>query len=264
MQVKLSAIILTYNCEETITDCLNSVKFADEIIIIDSYSTDNTLTLIKEFRKHTKYKVKAFKRQLDTFSRQRNVALKKAKSDWVLFLDSDEEISPQLSEEIIRTLKNNTLNYGFYLKRADIFLGKKLQYGETANVKLLRLAKRSRGRWVGAVHEEWQVKGRKGKLSNPIIHNRKLTVSQFLEKINSYSTLRASELFLQKQKEPFMKIFYFPPGKFFYNYILRLGFLDGFPGFAIAWLMSWHSLLVRVKLRLLWLNNGSPNFIVKD
>ena len=257
----LSAIILTKNEEENIKDCLNSLKFCDEAIVIDDYSKDNTTNYARQCQ------AKVYNRNLDgNFSSQRNFGLEKAKGDWVLFVDADERISADLAAEIrvqgpgskVRGVK------GYCIKREDSFLGKKLKFGETSSIKLLRLAKKDSGRWVGKVHEEWQIKGETAVLNNFLIHHRSLTISQFLQRINFYSTLRAEELFNKGHKTNIFLIFLYPKAKFIQNYFFRLGFLDGIRGFIFAIMMSLHSFMVRAKLWVMQKNKGHDNFIIKD
>lgn len=247
--MEISTVILTKNEEKNIKDCLKTLLWCNEIIIIDDYSTDKTVKIAKEF------KTRVFKRKLNNnFSGQRNFGLEKAKNDWVLFIDADERVSFKLKNEIWQLRQNYILakNWvGFKIKRQDKFLGKWLKHGETNSVKLLRLAKKSSGKWQGKVHEVWQIKGKTKTLKNPLIHNRKITISQFITRINKYSSLRAEELYNRKTKINIFLILIFPLAKFFQNYILKLGFLDGIPGLATAEIMSLHSFLARMKLYLL-------------
>ena len=254
----LSTVILTKNEERNIKDCLNSLKFCNEIIIIDDYSKDSTLKYARQC------KAKVYARNLNgDFSSQRNFGLEKAKGDWVLFVDADERISSALADEIAASCQSPVAS-GFYIKREDKFLGKKLNFGESSSVRLLRLAKKNSGRWQGKVHEEWQVKGKTANLKNQIIHQRSLTISRFLQRINFYSTLRAKELFGKGHKTGIFLIFLYPKAKFIQNYFLRLGFLDGIRGFVFAMMMSLHSFMVRSKLWVMQKNKGKDNFIIKD
>jgi len=245
----VSAVILSKNEQKNIIRCLESLSWCNEIIIIDDFSTDETLEIAK------KLGAKVYQRHLDdNFATQRNFGLEKVKGDWVFFVDADEKISAELAAEIkfqISNSKHQKVN-GFYFKRRDKFLGKWLNHGETASIRLLRLARKNSGQWQGVIHEAWQVKGRTKILKNPILHERQITISDFLNRINQYSTIRAKELFEQGKKTDFFLIITFPLGKFIQNFFLRLGFLDGFPGFAMAFLMTLHSLLVRCKLYFLW------------
>ena len=257
----LSAIILTKNEEKNIKDCLNSLKFCDELIVIDDYSTDNTTKKARQF------KAKVYNRNLKAdFSSQRNFGLEKAKGDWVLFVDADERISADLTAEIRVQGPGSKVQgvKGYYIRREDIFLGKKLKFGETSSIKLLRLARKDSGRWVGKVHEKWQVKGETAVLKNSLTHHRNLTIARFLERINFYSTLRAKELFNKGHKTNIFFISLYPKAKFIQNYFFRLGFLDGIRGFVFAMMMSLHSFMVRAKLWVMQKNKGRDNFIIKD
>ncbi|RJQ25584.1 glycosyltransferase family 2 protein [Candidatus Parcubacteria bacterium] len=246
--MSLSIIILTKNEENTIVDSLESASFADEIIIVDDNSTDRIDEIIKKINNP---KIKLTKHSLDhDFSAQRNFALKITKSDWILFLDADERISKELQKEIIEKIKDNNID-GYFIKRSDFLWGKKLRYGETGNIKLLRLGKRGSGIWKGKVHETWNIKGKTSELENDLTHLPHQTIKEFLSEINYYSDLRAKELFDKGVESNLLSIIIYTKGKFMVNYFLKLGFLDGIPGFVFAILMSFYSFMVRGKLYLL-------------
>ena len=246
--LNLSVIILTKNEEKNIFDCLESVKDADEIIVIDDNSEDRTEDVISTFGK----KVKTYKRSLlDDFSKQRNFGLSKAKNSWVLFIDADERVPNGLFDEISNEVNKDNFD-GYLIKRRDVLWDKKLRYGETGNMKLLRLARKNRGEWQGRVHEVWNVNGKIGELNNELIHCPHQTIREFLSEISLYSTIRAGELRQEGVKVSVIDIILYPKVKFFLNYFLRLGFLDGLPGLIVALMMSFHSFLVRGKLWLLW------------
>jgi len=246
--MKLSAVVLTSNNKTVIKNVLNSLVFCDEILVIDDNSHDETVNIIKSLKNP---KIKIITKSLNNdFASQRNFGLENSKGDWVLFIDSDEEVTAKLAQEVLEKIAQAKFN-GYFLKRTDIFMGRKLNHGETGRIKLLRLAQKNAGLWYGKVHEIWQIKGVVGSLQNPIIHHHKLNISQFLDNINFYTSLQANDLNKQGFSEPICYHFLKPVVKFFQNFILRLGFLDGYPGLVMAWLMSWHSLLVRIKLKLL-------------
>jgi glycosyltransferase involved in cell wall biosynthesis len=248
--MKISAVILTKNEENNIIDCIESVNFCDEIIIIDDYSTDRTEQIIKNLNN---VKIKIYKRHLENdFSSQRNFGLSKASGEWVLYIDSDERVSPGLRGEIEQMRENGFSYEGFYLKRLDFMWGKKLEYGETATVRLLRFAKREKGSWKGSVHEVWNIRGKTKTLTFPLYHYPHPTVKEFIEEINHYSSLRAKELYKLGVTTNWFYIIVYPKAKFILNYFFRQGFRDGTPGFVFAMLMSLHSFLVRGKLYLLW------------
>ena len=244
----ISAVVLTKNEESNIVDCLESISWCDEIIIIDDNSTDKTVDLAK------KAGATVLKHALDhDFSAQRNFGLQKAKGDWVLFVDADERVSSALWYEIMAMINNPIAGFdGFYLKRIDTLWGKELLHGETGSIKLLRLAKRDAGTWEGYVHEQWKIKGKTAVLQNPLKHYPHQTVAEFLAEINYYTTIRANELYKKKVMVSWWHIIIYPNTKFFLNYFIKGGFLDGLPGLVFAFMMSLHSFLVRGKLWLLW------------
>ncbi|MDP3888793.1 MAG: glycosyltransferase family 2 protein [bacterium] len=254
-----SVVVLTHNNEQNIKECLDSLKFAGEIIIVDDNSTDKIPEIASSFASSTslrasadKEKIKIFKRSLNNdFAAQRNFGLEKAKGEWVLFVDDDERVTPQLQDEILKAVDNKEGIEGFYFKREDVMWGTPLKHGETANVRILRLAKKGTGEWKRKVDETWEIKGKTATLKNPLLHYPHQTLTEFLESINSRSTLNAKVFYEEGIRTTFIDWFK-PAFKFKQNYILRLGFLDGMPGFTVALLMSLHSFLVRSKLYLLW------------
>lgn len=247
----ISVIVLTKNEERNIVDCLESVKFCDEIIVVNDNSTDRTLELVELFSKQHS-KVKVFKRELNgDFSKQRQFGVEKTINDWVLFIDADERVTSDLATEIKENLSLPDFG-GFLIPRVDFMWGKQLKHGETGNIKLLRLFDKRKGKLKGRVHEVWETKSKIGSLTSPILHYPHPTISEFLEKINFYTTLRAEELFEKRVKVNFFSIVFYTKGKFLLNYFFKLGFLDGASGFIHAVLMSFHSFLVRGKLWLLW------------
>lgn len=245
MKNDLSVIILTKNEEDNIVDCLESVSFADETIIIDDNSNDRTVELAKQFTS------KVYIHSLNgNFASQRNYALNLAHNTWVLFLDADERISEKLRDEISREIKRSGTE-GFFIKRVDYVWNNKIHHGEGGNVQLLRLAKKSSGKWKGKVHEQWKILGQKKVLNNPIIHIPHATVAKFIADIDEYSEIRAKELSEDNKNSNAFLIFAYPFGKFTVNYLLKKGYKDGIPGFLYAMIMSMHSFLVRSKLYLL-------------
>ncbi|MBI2007126.1 MAG: glycosyltransferase family 2 protein [Candidatus Blackburnbacteria bacterium] len=246
MKAKITAIVITKNEEKNIENCLESIRWCDEIIIVDDYSEDHTAEIAKSFG------VLVYKRHLnDDFAGQRNFGLEKAKGDWVLFIDADERVSDLLREEVIKLLSNKVTKYnGFYLKRRDFIWGRELRHGETGNVKLLRLAKTGTGRWRRAIHETWQVTGKTGELKNPLLHYPHQTLREFIADIDWMSTLHARENKKEGKRSGLFKIIFFPKFKFFDSWVLKRGFLDGTPGFMAAMIMSLHSFLAWSKLWL--------------
>lgn len=189
-------------------------------------------------------------KDITDFSKVRNHELHGSSTDWVFFLDSDEQLNPGLEQEIAKAIKS-TIYSAYYLKRQDMFLGQTLKFGETANVKLIRLARRDFGIWQRPVHESWVGKGRVGELKNPILHHPHKSISNFLAKINKYSTIEAGYRFEKNVHPTLLQVIFYPPAKFLHNYIILQGFRDGVPGLIMAITMSFHSFLTWTKLYLL-------------
>lgn len=243
----ISAVVLTKNEEKNIVDCLESVAWCDERIVIDDYSNDRTVDLAKQTGANI------LQRELDhDFSAQRNFALSHALGDWILFIDADERVPEDLKNEIIYKLSKKQNTDGYYMRRTDFMWGRQLRHGETSHVWLLRLGKKEKGEWKGRVHEEWNVQGKKEWLESSLHHYPHQTLTEFLKEINYYTEIRARELYIQKKQVKKYEIVLYPLAKFIQNYFFRLGLLDGIPGLIMATLMSFHSFLVRGKLWLLW------------
>ena len=246
----ITVVIITKNEESNLQDCIDSISWCDEILIVDDDSTDQTIAIAK------KNNAIIYRKKLNSdFGQQRNYAISKAKHEWVLFVDADERISSSLQYEILSQI-NNTMNQlnGYFLKRIDNIWGRKINYGENGAVSLLRLGRKDKGKWVGTVHEVWKIKGKSGRLINPIEHYPHKDISTFLKKINYYSDIRAQELYSKKVKTNMAMIAVYPVAKFKINYFLKQGIRDGVAGIVLAILMSFHSFLVRGKLWLLWQN----------
>lgn len=242
--MSLSIIILAKNEEKNIEACLDSAGFADETLVIDDFSVDNTAQIAERLG------AKVYKRHLEgNFALQRNYGLDKASSRWVLFLDADERISEKLKIEIKKEIeKSDNPLVGYYLKREDFIFGKRLRFGETASLAFLRLARKSAGKWKRNVHEVWEVSGRTITLKNPLLHYPHQTLREFINDINFHSDLDVAAKKREGKKANLKKIIFWPVGKFVNNWIFRLGFLDGMEGMVMALMMSLHSFLSWSKL----------------
>lgn len=253
----ISAVILTHPGAERLTKCIKSVTWCDEIILVVDATDSGQRSVVSDKLKGIKVKI-IYRRLGGDFSAQRNFGLEKANGEWVLFIDSDEVVSNKLANEIKKVIRIPIeIEYqGYYIKRRDYFMGKWLNYGETANIKLLRLARKNKGKWYGKVHEVWKVDGKTGYLENPILHYSHSTVANFLKKINLYSDFLSEVWFRKGRKISGWEIVFYPLFKFISNYFLKLGFLDGASGFIMAMMMSFHSFLARSKL---WLKNKNED-----
>lgn len=237
--MKISAVVITRNEENNITKCLNDLSFCDEVVVVDDYSTDKTVELAKE------HKAQVFIRQMGgDFSEQRNFGMEKCSGHWIIFVDSDEEISDELKKEITQRIEKVDASVsGFKIKRTDNFFGRQIKYGESGNVYLTRIVRAGKGVWKRRVHESLFVKGRVDCLKNNLIHNKSENLFHLVSSINLQSELHAKAVYEEGKRSSLTKIIVWPVGKFVRNYIFRLGFLDGLAGFVFAMLMSMHSFL---------------------
>lgn len=240
----LTAIILAKNEEANIERAIKSVGFANEVIVFDDHSSDKTKDIAKNLG------ARVIESKLDgDFATQRNKAMEVARNDWILFLDADEYVSPKLATEIKRCINEDKV--GYYIPRYDMLYGRKITHGECLNFKILRLGKKNKGTWKGKVHEVWTIKGKVGDIKNEIIHYPHPTMKEYIDEIEFYSTLHAKQKYDGGEKSSLIKIIFFPPLKFIYNYVIKLGFLDGDIGFIQAMMMSFHSYLSWSKLWLM-------------
>lgn len=252
--MKLSAIVLTKNEESNIDRCLKSLDFCDEIIVVDDFSDDRTQEIAK------KYQAKVFSRHLEgDFAAQRNFADQKATGDWLLHIDADEVVSDDLMKEImIIVMSQHPRHNVYYIKRRDHFFNKIMTMGEVSQVYalgLVRLMKKNSGSWIGEVHEKFVTKEKIGELHQFIEHYPHKTLTDFIRKINYYSSIRADELYKKSKRVSILSIVFTPIGKFIYTYFVKFGFLEGAEGFMYSFFMAFHSFLVRAKLHLKWLNH---------
>lgn len=237
--MNISVVILAKNEERNLAQCIKTVSFADEVIVIDDESSDGTFKIAK------KLKVKVIKHKLNNnFAEQRNFSLRRAHGRWVLFIDADERVTANLRAEIIEKINSpESQTRGFFISRTDYIWKKRIQYGEVGNIKLLRLGKRNSGIWKRKVHEAWDIKGKVGILENPLEHYPHRSVKEFLSSINHWSSLHAVANNEEQKRANLFKIIFFPVGHFAKNYFFKLGFMDGNVGLVVAILMSFHSFL---------------------
>jgi len=238
METKISAVVLVKNNSSTLRKCISSLNFADEIVVIDDYSTDDSAEIANS------QGAKVFQRHLgDDFAAQRNYGIEKTSGEWILFLDSDENVSEQLGKEIINTLQDARPKDAYLIKRTDFIWQKEIKHGEMGNTWLIRLFRKGSGVWRRRVHEFVEVKGSVGKLKNVILHYPHTNLKSFIAHINTFSNLHAKANYEEGKKSSMVKIIVWPVGKFFKFFFLKLGFLDGIEGFITALLMSFHSFL---------------------
>jgi glycosyltransferase involved in cell wall biosynthesis len=246
--VEISAVIITFNEEKRLEPALKSLAgLVSEIVVVDSFSTDNTVKLAK------KYTNKVFQRKWTDYSDQKNYANTRASFPWILSLDADERISPELREEIIEIKKEEPECDGFSIPRQVYYLGKWIRRSGWYPDRKLRLFRKERARWEGEyVHERLVIEGKIQKLSGSIHHFTYRNISDHLDRINKFSELGAQKLYAKGNKCRWHHLVFMPFFRFMKSFFWRAGFLDGYPGFIISVLNGYSIFLRYAKLREIW------------
>jgi glycosyltransferase involved in cell wall biosynthesis len=236
-------VIITRNEEKRLGPCLASLTWADEIVVVDAESTDRTVEIARRFTD------RIVVRPWPGFAAQKNFAAEQARSDWILSVDADEEVGPELRAEILGVLAGRPAVHGYALPRRNIFWGRWIRHGGLYPDWQVRLFRRGRGRFVErAVHESVEVAGEVGRLRAPLIHRSYESVAQFLERANRYSSLAADDLARSGGGGGLVPLLLRPLGRFATMYVLRGGFLDGTPGFLLAGLYAYYVFIRAAKV----------------
>ncbi len=234
--------MVTYNEEENLGQALESARDADEIVVVDAFSTDRTVEIARA------YTERVYQQHWRGFSVQKQSAIDHAEGEWILLLDADERLTAELREEI-REAINGTGKDGFYLPRKNYFLGRWIRHGGWWPDLTLRLFRNGRGAVKAReVHERIEVDGPVGRLKNPLLHYTYHSLEQFIRKMNNYSTLSAREMASAGKTFNLKGLLLNPPATFFRMYLLRQGFRDGLHGLVLAILYSYYSFLKYAKL----------------
>mgnify|MGYP003641914306 FL=1 len=242
MKDKISVFIITYNEERILDKCLNKLSWVDEVVIVDSGSTDATLEICK------KYNVKVFHKDFNGFGEQKQFALEQTSNEWVLSLDADEILSDELINEIQSVIKSDTLIKGYYIKRKHVFLGKIFNYGHESKQYILRLFKKNNGRFDGQkVHESIILEGETARLTSDFLHFTTRSLDSYVEKLNKYASIYAEGKYLKSKKYSILEIFVKVKLEFFIVYILNFNFLNGKEGFYWSYLAAYYSGLKYIK-----------------
>ncbi len=239
----ISVVIVTKDEEKNIRAALESIKNGAEIIIVDAFSKDRTLDICRE------YTDKIYQQEWQGYAKQKQMGIEHAEKPWVFILDSDERFTNTLWDEIEQIIKKKDGYSGFYVPRRNIFLGKWIRHGGWWPDYTLRLFLRDYAKIEERkVHEKVVVKGKIGYLKNHIEHYSYRTISDYLKKMDIYSTLSAEELQNKNIRPRLVKLFIHPISTFFKMFFLQLGFLDGKQGLILAILYSQYTFLKYLKL----------------
>ncbi len=241
---KISIVIITHNEAKNIVECLESVKWADEIVVLDSFSDDETVEICR------RYTDKVFQSKFSNFSLQKNMVLDRANNEWVLSLDADERVSPQLREKIVSIVRENSLeNAGYFIPRRNYFFGRWVRHCGLYPDYVLRLFRKSKGRFKDEfVHESVALDGRAGYMDEPLEHFTYRDIDGFIERIKHYTTLSVKQMQRDKRKSRWFNLIVNPFAAFTKMYFIKKGFLDGSLGFVVCVLYSYYAFMKYAKL----------------
>jgi len=237
----LSVLIITLNEEAHMYELLSDLDFADEVIVIDSYSTDKTKEICESFKN-----VRFLEHKFENYTSQRNFAIDQARNNWILFIDADERLTPELKEEIIQTINQDTDVSAYLFYRKFFFKRKVLHFSGWQTDRIFRLFKKDKARYTykRLVHEKLDVEGKISILKHKLIHYSYSDYNSYKNKMVTYGRLKAQEKFMSGFKPTFIYIYGHPVYNFLYQYLIRLGILDGKKGIIICYL---NALSVKVR-----------------
>lgn len=226
----VSAIVVCFNEEKNIRRCLESLRWCDEIVVVDSFSTDGTVEICKQFTEHVVQRTWAGYRDQKAFAHSL------ATKDWVILVDSDERVPPELQSEIREALdKDGGLYAGYAIPRLVFYLERWWRRGGWYPDYDVRLFRRDRATWVGRdPHEKILVDGHVRRLQNPLHHFTYRNMADHLERINRFTSISARELKLDGRRARLSDALLRPAARFFSSYVLKRGFMEGFAGFYVA------------------------------
>jgi glycosyltransferase involved in cell wall biosynthesis len=244
---KLTAIIPTGNEIHNIEEVIESVKFADEILVVDSKSTDGTYEMAMELG------VKVIQREFDYHANQKNWAIPQAKHEWILLVDADERVTSELKNEILELLKNPEEEIvAYWIGRINHFMGQRVNFSGWRNDSVIRLFKRDQCLYENKhIHEEIIPNGKVGKLKNKLYHNTYITFDDYMDKMNRYATLQAKDYDSKTRRITPYHLVIKPFWGFFKHYIIQSGFRDGIVGLAIGYIQAYVIFMRYIKLWLL-------------
>jgi glycosyltransferase involved in cell wall biosynthesis len=227
-RIPLSVAIITKDEEKNLPDCLKSVSFADDIVIVDSGSTDRTVEIAKEFG------CRVFIEDWKGNGPQKNSAVDKCRYDWVFSIDADERIPEETKKDILKVLENPSAD-AYSFPRKNYLRDRWIKHSDWWPDRVIRLVRKDKGRFNAKIHDKWATYGTlNNMLQNPVVHNCFSNYSEMLRSLDYYSTATAKELLYEGKKAIILAPFYHGISMFFKTYFLKMGFLDGMDGFVIA------------------------------
>ena len=243
-RLPVSVCIITKDEEVNLPDCLASVRWADEIVVVDSRSVDRTREIAAAAG------ARVIERDFPGHIEQKNFAIDQARHDWVLCLDADERLSPELSASVQGALGDPGGCDGFQCARLTFHVGRPIRHGGWYPDRKIRLFDRRRGRWEGRnPHDRVEVQGRVGRLAGDLLHYSYRSISDHLRQIDFFTAIAAKEKRARGERASFARLALRPGWKFLRMYVLKGGFLDGLAGFIVAVLGAYYVFLKYAKLR---------------
>ena len=236
----LSAVVIIYNEEKNIVDCLSCLSFCDEIIVVDSGSTDRSVALAQGM------KAKALTHPFTDYASQKNFGIAAARGDWVLLVDADERVTFELAREIQKTISVSSGDGYEFLRQNRIF-GRWMHHGSNAGDYQLRLVKRQKAKFQGLVHERVILESPAGRLRAPLLHYSTRTVPDYMKKLNVYTDLEARIMRKNPDRRSELQMKWVPPALFVRRYFLKGEFLDGIEGFLFCILSAYYEFVKRAK-----------------
>ena len=242
-RLPISVIITTYNEEINIEDCIRSVLWADEILVVDSLSTDRTVELAR------RHPVKLLEREYFGSAAQKNWSMDRVQHDWVLILDADERLTEDLAKEVLQLLVEGPQFYGYFLRRRNIVLGKVIRHSGWSTDKVIRFFHRAHGRYPDRrVHADLDIEGPTPVLRNPLLHYTFRSLDQYWEKLRNYAEWGAAQGFREERRAGVLELAGRPIWRFLRTYFLQLGILDGLHGLVVCGLQAFGSFLKYARL----------------
>ncbi|CAL2077141.1 glycosyltransferase family 2 protein [Tenacibaculum sp. 190524A05c] len=242
---QISAALITFNEESNIARTLEKLTWCDEIVIVDSNSTDKTVEICSSFG------AKVFTKKFNGYGEQKRYLVEQCSFDWVLSIDADEVLTDELIEEIQSEFSKESISHkAYYLNRKHVYLGKIFKYGYLRNTPVLRLFNRTFANFSNKkVHETVEFKGKKGRFKNAFYHFTANTVEQINYKKNRYATLVSEEYFKKKKRVNLLLLIFKYPLAFIKEYFVRGNILNGYEGYVWSTYIAEYSVLKYLKLR---------------
>lgn len=254
LPLPISAVMITLNSERLLLSILNALSWCNEVVVVDSGSTDQTLTIAREWG------VRVMHRNFDGFGTQKGFAVAQARNDWVLVVDADELVTPELRDEIARRVGHEPGVVGYEVPISLIFLGRLMSYGGEFKMPHLRLFNRAFGQYnTNRVHEDVELTGGQVlTLKNHMLHDSYGSLHEYFEKMNRYTTAGASDLNGRGRRASLWQVVGRLPLTFLKEYLLKRNFMNGYPGFVWSLFSAFYPVMKYAKLHELQQKRPSP------